>query len=1421
MMPKRIRVINAHENNLKGISVSITHGKLCGVCGVSGSGKSTLACEVIAKYALNSFALSIPASMRRGITDGINPNVENIENIPPVVYIDVKNANRSIRSTIATTSGLMSVLRSMFSVCRKKEEGRLENKLYPRLFSYNISQEEGGGACEVCSGTGLSDSISVDSIIKNPEKSLFNGGISVVNEKGIKYTKITELFLSAFCKEYSIDTEKAMDSYSDREIELLFFGSDKIINFTDRSGTNGGKKSLAFKGIIGELLDVYVRTKSANIEKMVIKDRCSSCHGTRYNSFALQYRIEGYSIADLLNMSISAARSVINNFSNNCGEEMMGYIKEFNSISQELEAIGVGYLELNRGVASVSGGELQRVKLAKQIAMKLEGYCYVLDEPSTGLHNTNIVDLMKSINRLKYNGNTVILVEHNPLILGICDELIELGPQGGKNGGDVVCVGMPQEVANMNTLTGQMLKNTTHYPLEGKHSSQKYIRLYDVAVNNLKNIDLCVPLNEFVTVAGVSGSGKSSAINHALYEAVTEHIVNGRQKYGLSFDESIDSIIRLDQNASVTNSRSSVCTLLGLMDVLKDMFANQAKLSQINISKNAFSRNSEGGACPVCNGLGYIVDEDKSEELCMACGGTGYRDEVLSVLYKGYNISSIMKLSLDELVQIVDDEKIQYVICNCIDIGLGYLSLERRSTSLSKGEYQRLRVAIEIGKKKKGRCIYMLDEPSKGLHYSDVSKVVSVLRNLVKEGNTVIAIEHNIDVILQSDYVIEFGPGAGSNGGLILYNGEPSGLLNEDTPTADVIKHRAVISTETNEVMEKQEYFIPFLNGENICIDRTRLNILKGYIGSGKSRFMRDELFANSLKKYISCISTQGKYITRDMYVIPAGDASWPLTRLVSGRKEHFGKDERIIEVLNFSGTLERMYALFGKSEKQCLPSMFNAKKKAGKCPVCNGKGRFHSFDFDTIFSNPELEKSLISLLKERSRIERIHPLLKSEYGICISGSYAEMNELDKRIYVYGDRKKVVYYAPKKKEYTWDGCNAFLYSNMSYADEKFQQHIKKTWCKRPCKYCKQLGMVDEVNNTEYKGISFEKCVSAPVSELLGLLKKDKALCDDEKRLIALLETLVRYGLGDVDLYGYVTDLPFVWREIIQFISYCENPLANTIIAWDDFGAITDEYIKNEILLDLKKIISEGTTVLIADNILHDTFSNVIFSVERRKYEDIAVVNEAFNSIVVLKDDEMIKGIDCIEIKNNDSIATVTGIGGVIRDTYKKKYKKFLFTGVKEEEKCSKCKGHAYYEVNIGDVGFCKCECPDCKGTGFSEAVNDCALYGKSIGEVLKMSVIECLEWAKNLGLDSVVEKLKHYAELGLENVRINQKYAELSTNESVLFEMIVQWDQASTVVLKRKFLSNVDKKEKTHILNLISETAKRESKIVYMISGGM
>jgi len=1430
-----IEVIETNENNLKNVSISIEQNKLYGICGVSGSGKSTLACDVIARYALNNFSLSMPTFLRKRLFNNHYPNVKKIKGLPPVILIDIKSANKSVRSTVATVSGLMTSLRNIFAHSSNSIQND-NNKIYPKLFSYNIPENEDGGACAYCNGTGSAESISTNKLFGNEQLGVFNGGFSVVNEKGVKYTKVSDLFVKAFCEEHNISLNKKINEFSKNELTLLLYGSDKVISFNDRTGSNNGRKSLAFPGVIGTLLDVYTRTKNKNIEKLVSTCDCPKCHGTRYNKTALHYRFEDKTIADYLSLSISELFVEINKWDLKKHANIKGAINELKVLASELENIGVGYLELNRHIASVSGGELQRVRLAKQISMKLSGYCYVVDEPSTGLHFYDISYLIKALYRLRDNDNTVLVIEHNKQILAHCDCLIELGPSGGKNGGYVIATGTQKSLIEKNTLTGKALSNTKLEFSTKPISNEKWVKLKHITLNNLKDVELKIPLHSFVCISGVSGSGKSSAIEHALYEALSDYTMSNIQNKNLTVDDQIKKVVMLHQDASVIGYRSTVATLLDIMSYIRTMFANVTENK--GWVPTDFAANSNGkGVCVFCKGLGVISDDDGLRDDCPVCDGTGFSTEALKIKYNGYNIAEIMKLSIDELKNIIDDEKIKHLLSICQELGLGYLSLGRNGSELSKGEYQRLRIANEIYNMHEFHTLIILDEPSRGLHYNDIQKLIICLRKFLLKGHSIIVIEHNLNVILQSDYIIEFGPYSGDKGGKIVYEGLTTGIKNTTTHTAKAISlwnQQQPYTTNTTKYI-KDSYIIPLKttplssfnekHPENIKIEKNRINIIRGSIASGKTQLMRKLLYANPLKKYIASISTQGKYLTRNIEAWKNDDAILPLARIIDSDQKFYWNDERIIETLNLNQIVSKIFFCDKTNSNILFKNTFDTSKKTGKCSVCKGAGRLYSYDFNKVFSNNKLLTDFNTLISNRSRFNRIQPLLNKIYNIDISKPFNQMTYDEKRVFIFGDKDMEVFYAPKNKTYTWDGCNAILFSNISYASKNLRDTLKPTYSNRECSYCNGLGVDNDIANSRYRDISYSQILTLLIKDLLITLNEQKKLCIDGEELVSYLKTMVKLNLGHLRLGDYINTLDSNVQSIIQYISYKFNPLCKSLIIWDNFSAGKSIDSVEILLNDIMEELKNGVTIILIDNNISISNANniILNSCDNNKsdtdfYQPPHDTKHGCFFEKYINSNEIIDR-EKITLSNKTTIGSITGSTTALKNKFKDKFNKDIFSTKKSETKCEKCDGRGWYEINLGDIGFNKCLCHNCIGSGFSSTVLKHKINNKNIAELLQMPVGKLYDWAIINKHNDIVKRLEVFINLGIKNIPLSQGLSELSYNEASMILIAKFLNETNPVLYIKNSFRNVYNEELIEIQNKIYKACIHSMKKIVFIKG--
>ena len=1407
---KSIDIIGACENNLKNIDVSIPNGVICGICGVSGSGKSSLAKNVIAESGMKNFSYSLPSFVRNKLYRVSRPNVSEVNNLPPVLLIDVKNASRSSRSTVATVSDLMGTLRLIYSQFSKTTNDTLPASiLSPKLFSYNIPASIDGGACSCCDGTGVSSIICEEDIIQDRSKNLYNGGFKFISPKGVMYTKVNELFLNAACKEFGINIEKPISEYTSRELDNILFGNEKIINYTDRSGSNNGKKSLTFPGIINALLDVYSRTQNNKIASVVVKGKCPICKGTRYNSDANSYVIANKTISEILEMTIDDAKSFFECIDEKHYAGIQQLRDEFITQCKALSEIGIGYLNLSRSVNSVSGGELQRIKIAKQINSDLSNCCIILDEPSTGLHNTDLDKMKNALYKMKHKNNSVIIVEHNIKLLSACDYIVEMGEGGGVNGGNLVLSGKLEVVQNCNTKTMELLRKKSLDTISSNIINwDRFLMFTNINCNNLCNEQVKLPLNNLITVVGVSGSGKSTLVNDVIVKTI-KNIVNGEKPTKCEFEHRgvINDVVSLQQAQSVQNSRSIVGTLLEIMDSIRDKFANLSLSKESGYDKSFYSINSNKGTCEECHGAGIISDDDSdNEEVCPVCDGMRFKDEILAVKYNGYNIYDVLNADIYELCDLFrENESIYKVLITCCDVGLGYLSLGRQAPTLSKGEFQRIRIVKEICKDEGNGVVFVLDEPSKGLHDVDSDNIINAMKKLVDKGNTVIAVEHNLNVIMKSDYIVEMGPGAGADGGKIIFTGTSKDLINANTPTA--------IAMKSSVKVENEKCFMSNINDQNtlvttakihdkaidIVIKNNGINLVRGGIGSGKTSILSNAFFSIPFKKYLVSVSTQGKYYTKDLNTLDIDKAeNLKLARLIDINEKFYAKNERIIERLDLNFYISQLMYLYGKSYcTNCsreLPTLsyfgecpkcnvsiknivhrssFDFNKKTSKCPICEGASKVEMYDFDGIISDHKSGSELYELLSQHTRFVKIAPLILDEYGIDISKNYFDMTYDEKEFFVFGDKKKIIKY--KDKEIYWDGANKQLISNYKHAKEYLK--TKANLFESYCPHCEGLAFDKYFLDITIENITFYEMIHGKIEDIVNKI----ALHEEKYQYFSLigikLRKLIELGMGKLRLGDKVADLSIGDNARVQYVSYRFNQLYNTVIIWDNFTLGLQKEDINKVIEDMKLACDQGYTILLSDNEPHliKEVDNVIELSQTIEGEKVNVVTEKIedyhaNFVKKLCESDERVAVDRMSalLTNKSSISTYSSTISNVRDLFKKVSTSYSYNLQSENERCTSCDGQGYYEINVGKMGISRRKCPVCDGLKFSSSVLSVRRDGKTIGDLFVMTCNDVLSFFRKNNLIKAASSLEVFINLNLGNVAYGKAITEVSYSEATL-----------------------------------------------------
>ena len=666
-------------------------------------------------------------------------------------------------------------------------------ELEPRLFSFNAPF----GACGDCDGLGMKLEVDIDLVVPDPTKTLRQGALIPWNPISSQYYP---QMLEQACAEFHIDMDTPFEDLPEEQRTLILNGSNGENFHFHYENDFGGVRDVEvpFEGVLTNINRRYHETNSDYTrEQMRLYMReltCQSCHGYRLNPQALSVKINGTHIGEMSELSIHQAVQLIEGLELSEQEKMIAkpITKEIQDRLSFLQNVGLDYLTLSRASGSLSGGEAQRIRLATQIGSNLSGVLYILDEPSIGLHQRDNDRLLESLRKMRDLGNTLIVVEHDEDTMRAADYLIDIGPGAGHAGGEIVACGTPQEVIdNPDSLTGQYLsgKRVIPVPKERRQGNGQEITISGATENNLKNIDVSFPLGKFIAVTGVSGSGKSTLVNDILKKALAQKLNRNSNKPGkfkrLTGEKQIERLIDIDQSPIGRTPRSNPATYTSVFDDIRDLFAatNEAKVR--GYKKGRFSFNVKGGRCEACKGDGILKIEmhflPDVYVPCEVCQGKRYNSETLEVRYKGKDISEILDLTVEDAVDFFKAiPKINRKLQTIVDVGLGYVTLGQPATTLSGGEAQRMKLASELHKKSHGKSLYILDEPTTGLHTEDIAKLLLVLNRLVEQGNTVLVIEHNLDVIKSADHLIDLGPEGGDGGGTILAIGTPEEVAAVD-----------------------------------------------------------------------------------------------------------------------------------------------------------------------------------------------------------------------------------------------------------------------------------------------------------------------------------------------------------------------------------------------------------------------------------------------------------------------------------------------------------------------------------------------------------------------------------------------------------------------------------------------------------------
>ncbi len=731
----KIIIRGARENNLKEVSLEIPKHQITVFTGVSGSGKSSLVMDTIAAKSRRELNDTFPTFVQQYLPKYGRPHVDSIENLPIAIVIDQRKPAQNSRSTVGTYTDIAALLRLLFSRVGKPFVG------YAESFSFNHPE----GSCPRCNGLGEIRELDIHKLVDfdkslNDEDTIHYIAFGKGGWRWIRYAR-SGLF----------DLDKKIKDYTPEELDL-FLNSPQI---RLKNPPAGWPKTAKYEGLIPRMYRSIINSEEGLLHATVLNPMlrmgtCPDCHGTRLNPEKLRCKIDGRNIAEVCAMSITRLNEWVRSISDPLAEDLKAAI---GARLTALEEIGLGYLSLDRAVGTLSGGEAQRCKIAKYINSSLADVLYILDEPSVGLHNHDIQLMKHSVQRLRDAGNTVILVEHHPEMIRLADHIVDMGPGPGIDGGHIVFEGTYEELLHSGTATGQSLSSGPTLQSLPVRVGSGCISLKHAKLHNLKDVSIDLPTGVLCVICGVAGSGKSSLMECVRRES--------------------DSMIYISQKNIGVSLRSTPATYMDVAGDIRKLFARKFKKKETDFAFNG------KGACPVCGGKGVVVSEmafmDNIETTCEACGGLRYNKEVLEYRVNGKNIAEVFDLSVRLASDFFHGTQIEEKLRPLKQVGLGYLHLNQALSTLSGGELQRMKIASYLSTKSE---TFIIDEPTDGLHMKDVQRLIALFRDMVAQGNTIYVIEHNLDVIRAADHVVELGPGAGEQGGRILYSGAPEGLKN-------------------------------------------------------------------------------------------------------------------------------------------------------------------------------------------------------------------------------------------------------------------------------------------------------------------------------------------------------------------------------------------------------------------------------------------------------------------------------------------------------------------------------------------------------------------------------------------------------------------------------------------------------------------
>ncbi len=1230
---KAIVVTNASENNLKNISLELPHNKFIVVTGVSGSGKSSLVFDVIAAEGQRRFLETYASFSRLFMGKLQQPAVESIEGLLPVISIGQTSAGSNIRSTLGTMSEMYDLLRLLFA---RAGTAVTNIELSRSLFSFNSPL----GACPHCKGIGLEETIDVNKLISDPAKTLRQGALAPSQPNGyIMYSQVTIDVLNRVCNAHGFDVDTPWNELSAQQQDVILNGSTRIkVPFGKHSLESRLKwtgitalprEEAYYKGMLPIMNDILRRDRNVNILKYASSLPCSHCNGLRLNPAALSVRVNGLNIADYANMELSELRENIELLANLYRD------KEFvQNITQKLiqqiamfESLGMQYLSLSRPSNTLSGGEVQRVRLINQTTASLSNVLYVFDEPSAGMHPQYMHQLTRIFRQLVNQGNTLIVAEHDLACLMQADFVVDIGPGAGQHGGRLLFAGSIADFCTDTTVaeispTRKALdmykRHMLPTPLQGNVAAD--FILNGCTKHNLKNIEAGFIKGALNIVCGLAGSGKNSLVHGELEIRVNKAIEQNKNQ------SAFDKLIVINQSPIGRSPRSNPATYTKLSDKIRDLFADTIAAKQARLSKSHFSFNTAGGRCETCMGAGQVQIGmhflGNVNLICSSCGGKRFNSEVLQILYKEKNIAEVYELTVSSALMFFADVKsIASQLQTLVDLGLGYLTLGQSSTTLSGGEAQRIKLAAHLQQANTGNTLYILNEPTVGLHNSDMDVLLQALKKLTNKGNTIVCIENDGNMLAHAQQIIELGPGCGSRGGEIVFQGPATAFFDiADTPTANALRKRQkpehVASLHPNSSsIQLQGVSTHYLKNIDVDIPNNKLTLITGLSGTGKSSLAFDTLFAESRSRFSESLSSYVRSLIKlDNRAIIENCSG--LCPSVAISRKHLGYSSRST-VGTITGIYEHFRLMYSRIAQHrglsYTAQHFSFNHELGACPHCEGRGEILTTDPDKLITHSHLPISGGAMQGSKpgqyygdphGRFVAIISCIAREMGIDIETPWQQLPDNFKNIVLFGTGnigweaewqfKNKTRSGTHRLSTTWEGfCNIIDDEYRRKHQNKTIDNIAALLHTVSCHSCHGAGLKPELLEVSINHKNIAELSMMAVKDIRKFFATaiDNTSNSTEKAIIAgignalneMLDTLQHLGLHYLSINRKATGLSGGEAQRLRIAGVLAANLSGVCYVLDEPGIGLHSSDKATLISVLKRLIDKNNTVVVVEH----------------------------------------------------------------------------------------------------------------------------------------------------------------------------------------------------------------------------------------------